>query len=209
MGKRFQSVSEMAADLMGDETIKERLEEQFARRSLAKMLFQIRCARGVTQQELAKEMGVTQGKISKLEHSDLETIKISDIAAYTEGLGIHYSIVFHTSSLAEPADRVKMFAHLLKQEFDAIAELAGDDSALVDATADFIGDQLVTIARAMSDTISKLPDPKKQTARVLERVFASVDPLPPHEEDEAEESRPQPQKTGRSSSRKQEGVATG
>ena len=206
MGKRFQSVSEMAADLTDDKTIEERLKEQFARRALAKMLFRLRCTRGVTQQELAEEMGVTQGKISRLEHSDLETIKIGDIAAYTEGLGIDFLIVFHTS-LAEPADRVKMFAHFLKREFDAIAELVGDDSTLVDATADFIGDQLVTIAKAMGDTISKLPDPKKQTARVLERVLASVDLLPPHEEDEAEES--EPRKTGRSLSRKQEGVAAG
>lgn len=54
-------------------------------------LFELRQGEAITQAELAGRLDVTQGAISKLEHS--EDVRVSTLRQYLEGLGARLELV--------------------------------------------------------------------------------------------------------------------
>lgn len=70
-------------DERGVATHRERLEgELFAHR-----LAEIRKAHSLTQQDVARAMGVTQSRVSRIESGDIARSELSTLAAYVRALG--------------------------------------------------------------------------------------------------------------------------
>lgn len=57
-------------------------------------LRELREKRGLTQSVLAKEIGVSQRQISKIENGHLDTMQVSTISKYLEALGGRLSLDF-------------------------------------------------------------------------------------------------------------------
>lgn len=55
--------------------------------SRAYKLRELREAKGLTQNELAERIGVSQRQVSKIEHGDLDSTKIGTIRSYLEAVG--------------------------------------------------------------------------------------------------------------------------
>lgn len=51
---------------------------------------------GLTQQQLADRIGVSQRQVSKREHGDLENAKVGTIRAYLEAVGVGLSLEYVT-----------------------------------------------------------------------------------------------------------------
>ena len=56
-------------------------------------LREIRKSLGVTQVEMAKRLGVTQNRISRIERGDTEHIQIDTVRRYVEALGGRFNTV--------------------------------------------------------------------------------------------------------------------
>ena len=56
-------------------------------------LAQMRKQRGLTQAEVAQAMGVSQARVSKMEHGDVEKMQVESIAAYVTAIGGHLRLV--------------------------------------------------------------------------------------------------------------------
>ncbi len=83
--------SELREQLMAEPDAAEKLAD--ARREILEeiRLFELRQGEAITQAELAGRLDVTQGAISKLEHS--EDVRVSTLRQYLEGLGARLELV--------------------------------------------------------------------------------------------------------------------
>jgi transcriptional regulator with XRE-family HTH domain len=55
----------------------------------------MRKQRGMTQVEVARAMGVSQVRVSRMEHGDIERMPVESIAAYVAAIGGHLRLVAH------------------------------------------------------------------------------------------------------------------
>lgn len=94
MGKPYKNVEEL---LRGEYPDEPELVESFVKtdekEQLANTLWMMRTRRGVTQEEVAKRMGITQSAVAKLEDRG-DSVKMSDVASYAEALGYAVQIKF-------------------------------------------------------------------------------------------------------------------
>ncbi len=62
-------------------------------RDIGYHLAQMRKQRGITQAEVARAMGVSQARVSRMEHGDIERMQVESIAAYVAAIGGHLRLV--------------------------------------------------------------------------------------------------------------------
>ena len=166
MGKRYDSVPELVRDLTDDEVFLENLEEGISRKAVAKKLFSMRCADGVTQKEMAERLGCTQSKISKIENADSGSIKLGDLIAYAHALDLQLSIAFHEGRTA--VECVKFHAFQIKKHLDYLAKLADRDDKILEGVSDFYAETLYNFLRLFEKSVSQLPMPEQTGKSVLE-----------------------------------------
>ena len=68
---------------------REALENQIA----GYRLVELRKARGLTQQQVATTMGISQRRVSAIERGDIDRSELTTLRAYIEALGGHIHIV--------------------------------------------------------------------------------------------------------------------
>jgi predicted XRE-type DNA-binding protein len=56
-------------------------------------LAQMRKQRGLTQAQVAQAMGVSQARVSRMEHGDVERMQVESIAAYVSAIDGHLRLV--------------------------------------------------------------------------------------------------------------------
>jgi DNA-binding transcriptional regulator YiaG len=83
--------SELRKDVVARPGAKERLATKRAATLEEIRLYELRHAEAVSQAELAGRLDVTQGAISKLEHSD--DVRVSTLRQYLEALGARLELV--------------------------------------------------------------------------------------------------------------------
>ncbi len=86
-----KNFSELRAEVEARPGATERLAELRAETLKEMRLYELRRAEAVSQAVLAGRLEVTQGAISKLEHSD--DVRVSTLRQYLEGLGARLELV--------------------------------------------------------------------------------------------------------------------
>ena len=90
--KRYKSVVEMTRDLSDDPSFADELERTISGRRLVKTLLGFRAAQGLSQQDIADKLGRSQSRVSKFEASADDALRMGDLRAYAEALGLDVSI---------------------------------------------------------------------------------------------------------------------
>jgi len=62
-------------------------------RDIGYHLVQMRRQQGMTQAQVASAMGVSQARVSRMEHGDVEKMQVESIAAYVAAIGGHLRLV--------------------------------------------------------------------------------------------------------------------
>jgi predicted XRE-type DNA-binding protein len=62
-------------------------------RDIGYHLAQMRKQRGLTQADVARAMGVSQARVSRMEHGDVEKMQVESVAAYVAAIGGHLRLV--------------------------------------------------------------------------------------------------------------------
>ena len=86
--KQYKSVAEMARRLARDKAFSDKLEKRIADRKIVKQLVALRSAKSLSQAEIAKAMGCTQSRISKLESGVDSDLRLGDLENYLDALGL-------------------------------------------------------------------------------------------------------------------------
>ncbi len=127
MEKRYASVSEMVRDTVPDRTFHDELEGHLADYNVSRALCTLRCSRDLTQAELAQRAGCTQNKISRIENSRNDRLKLEDLAIYARAFNMQVSIDFAEESTA--ADAIGRLARQVRNSLDEVADSVQNEKA--------------------------------------------------------------------------------
>lgn len=178
MGKRFKSVRDMVHKL-SDQKYAQEFDEYSDRTRLSRILFALRNRKQVTQKDLAEKIGVSQGKISKLEHAEIQDIKMGDLLNYLNALGLSLSIWIHEKDNA--VENIKYHAFEIQRHLDSLAEIAKKDEEIFEKVAAFYGEYFGNIFNLFTQRASKLPQPQaafEAIAKFFDEVLLPLSEFP-------------------------------
>ncbi len=127
MEKRVSPVLEMARHTVPDENFQNRSDGHPADYGVSRSLTALRCSHDVTQAELAERAGCTQSKISRIENSPNDRLKLEDLAMYARAFNVRVSIGFEQELPA--ADVIGGLARQIRNSLDDVAEKAQNEGA--------------------------------------------------------------------------------
>ncbi|NTV66875.1 MAG: transcriptional regulator [Chlorobaculum sp.] len=159
MGKqRFSSAAEAFASIVGDDTVKDAIQKAVGKTQLTDTLVRMRMQKGVSQKRLAELMQCTPSKISRLESSTDDTLKLSDIREYVRALNIDMSIVFENNDLPT-ADQIRQHVFSIHEKLESLVKIAKEvdgDSEIIGKINQFYGEVLLNFLVKFESSHSKL-----------------------------------------------------
>lgn len=144
--------------------------------SLVHQLAKLRHAANLTQEEMAKKLGVTQSAISKLEGGNDEDLTIGQIKKYAEAAQERISIVF--GKPINHVEAVKTHALGIRHHLSTLASLAHGDAAMEEAIQKFFGEAFFNILAILSKCQQQMPSNAKVEVR-MELLHGDPSPRPP------------------------------
>jgi transcriptional regulator with XRE-family HTH domain len=133
----------------------ERLAERLRRRAIVNHLVALRGARGFSQVDIARKLGCTQSKVSKLENSNDEDMKLGDLRAYAAAIGLDIGVLFAQKGMG-CVGRIKAHACLIRAELDRMVEMARGDHAMSSGVANFHGEAAVNILNFIRGSLEQM-----------------------------------------------------
>lgn len=158
MEKKFTSSSDAAAYLADDAAVKQKVDAEISASTLVSAMIRMRVGKGISQSEIAKAMGCTPSKISKLEAGNDSVLKWGDVCAYLSAIGMNLSLMFDDSSLPA-AERIKQCVfrtHELLEDLAKLAEEVGDDTEITQKIYQFYGEVLFNFVTRFGDSYKRL-----------------------------------------------------
>ena len=128
MEKRCASLLDLERDSLTDGTFHDESEGHPADNSVSRALSTLRCSRKLTQEELAKRAGCTQSKISRIENSGNDRLKLDDLTMYARAFNLQVSIDFAPESSS--AGAIPRLARRIRTGLDDVAEKVRYEGAM-------------------------------------------------------------------------------
>lgn len=154
-GRRYASVS----DMIRGENIAPEVHQKFADlvsgTDLARQLAEIRQLAGLTQEEMAQQLGCTQGAVSKLESSRDEDLTLGIVSQYAKITGQRVGLVFGPST--SHVESVKGHALCIKEHLSALATLAHKSKEMETPIRAFFGEAFFNILDILSTCQDEMP----------------------------------------------------
>jgi transcriptional regulator with XRE-family HTH domain len=154
-GKRFSSVDEYLSKQGTTDEVSSQVSELARATQLVDMLVESRRDCGMTQQQVAKKLGVTQGAISKLESSTDAELSVNDLKRYAQALQQRY--VLTVGKPMNHVEAVKWHAFRIKEHLSALAALAHKDEEMDPAIQAFFGEAFFNILSILEKCQDELP----------------------------------------------------
>jgi transcriptional regulator with XRE-family HTH domain len=117
--------------------VQEKATSLIAESRIATQLAQWRHRSGITQEQMAKALNVTQSAISKLESGSDKNITLCQISEYARVTGDRMSLLI--GKPFSDMEAVKLHADSLKNRLERLAELANQNASLQSEIKGFIG----------------------------------------------------------------------
>ena len=176
-GRKYASV----ADMLNGEAVSQAAKDKYAQfkgeTAVALQLAKLRQHAGITQEEMSKHLGVTQGTISKLEAGPDSEITLREIREYArvtdQRIGVHFGKpLTHTEA-------IKRHAHGLKERLEALAEIANQNDELQKEIKGFFGEAFFNLFNIIASCNDKLPCGDNEDVEIrIEIVKGNRAPLP-------------------------------
>jgi len=176
MGKRYDSVSSLIKDLSKNEKVKESAIREIKRTALAKFLFFLRCEHKLTQKEIAKKIGCSQSRISKIESSCDRDITIQDLLDYGKALDLQLELGYRNKNV-KIADLVKYHMFRIKDYLSKLADMAKGDEAIAKGVIKFVESAMGVFNEAVMENMLKLDFAKKKTVRESKEAIHISTPI--------------------------------
>ena len=154
--RQYTRVSELVHDMAPDPEFGAAFDQRVARRRLIKELLAMRAVKGLSQQDIAGKLDCTQSRISKLESSTDDDIRLGDLRAYAEAVGCGLMVGAVPRDL-KPVDKVKGHVFAIKKHTDDLAKLARSDEKIAEGVARFFFELVVNFSRLVGDSVKQLP----------------------------------------------------
>ncbi len=161
---RFNSVSKMLHETSEDADLVTEVERRISERQLVKHLIAHRVKNDMSQQDVAQSFGCTQSRISKLESSSDDDVRLGDLEAYAQAIGLQLRLVLAPRNQTV-VDEVKYHAFRIKHLLQALVNLTDDDDTIADGISKFVCIETpMNLLKIVVDTAKHIPQ------QVLERL---------------------------------------
>ena len=171
-GRRYRNARELIkGERLSDEVVKE-FEEIRAATRLSRQLAAIRLKAGLTQQEMAERLGVSQGCISKWESEEDDALEVRVLKLYAEVTGEKIALMIGRPM--SHVEAIKSHAFAMRARLRALAALAHQDEELECRIQAFFGEAFFNILHILGQAQQEMP---KSDAIELRIETTSSDPV--------------------------------
>jgi transcriptional regulator with XRE-family HTH domain len=178
------TIAEIAAHFSKDkQKTKLAVEKEIRESTVVTLLIKIRHDRGMTQTDVAKQMGCHVSKVSRIESGTDAQLNLVDLSRYSAAIGVRSTFLFEPDDMHSSL-LIKHYVFGIKARLEHLAEIArgseeGDEVSK--KIQIFFGEVLINFLKGFGDVFSTLPQyEKKGKARKSKTVSvknSAVKPL--------------------------------
>ena len=121
-GRKYASIDSLMNGEAVSQEVKAKVASLKEETKIVLQLAKLRQAAGITQEDMAKHLNVTQSAISKLESSPDEDVTLREIREYARVTGQRIAVMF--GKPFTHVEAVKLHACAIKDRLEALAEIA-------------------------------------------------------------------------------------
>lgn len=154
-GTKYPSVTALMQGEQMPKEVQEKVGNLINESRIATKMAQLRHLSGITQEQMAKALGVNQPAISKLEAGKDDNITLHQIKQYAQITGQRISLWF--GAPLSPTEVVRNHAEGLKFGLDRLSEMACQNESLQSEIKGFMGNTFYSLFNIISLCNSKLP----------------------------------------------------
>lgn len=155
-GRKYSSVTELMRGEGVPQEIQDGVKKLEEETRVVDHLARLRQAAGLTQEEMAKAMGVTQSAVSKLEGGKDEDLTLGEIQAYARATDQRIGLV--VGKPLTHVQAVKCHAFSIKRRLEMLAEIANRHDDLEKDIQAFFGEAFFNILNILAECGDKLPE---------------------------------------------------
>lgn len=161
---RFKSVLEMIQETSEDASLVKDVERRILERQLVKHLIAHRVKNNMSQQDVAERFECTQSRISKLESSSDDDVRLGDLEKYAEAVGLELRMVLAPQSRTV-VDEIKYHAFRIECLLQRLVNMTESDAEIADGISKFVCVETpLNLLKIVVDTAKRIPQ------QVLERL---------------------------------------
>lgn len=165
--REYSSVAEMLDSTLEDTGIADEVKKAIQQRNITQQLKRMRIRAGLSQMDMAEKLECNQSRVSKLENADDASLRLGELAAYTQALGWTVKIEFQPGEQTI-MDRVKHHVLATHKYLDELATLALKDEEIANGVAKSFAEVLFDQLRLLQLAVSKMPHNPKTRKPYLE-----------------------------------------
>lgn len=165
----FETIAEMIRATTDDDSFARDLEKRIHDRRILKELAVRRVGRGLSQGDIAKLLGCTQSRISKLESMSDSDLTIGDLAKYANVFGLRLNILLIPTNTT-PISRVRMLAVELREELKHLTALAKKNQELGKVITTIFSETFPGFIRTLQGLAKKVPQVPDEQPPVSFRI---------------------------------------
>lgn len=154
-GRKYATMKALLGGESVSQAVRDKYMEYAAETVVALQLSKLRQAAGITQEEMSKHLGVTQGTISKLETGPDKDITLHEIREYARVTDQRIGVMF--GKKLSHTEAIKIHARGLKDRLDALAEIANQNDELQREIKGFFGEAFFNLFNILASCSDKLP----------------------------------------------------
>jgi transcriptional regulator with XRE-family HTH domain len=164
--KRFNSIDDLLADVSESPELNKKAQERISNRQLSKTLFALRCRCNFSQADLAKKIGCSQGRISKIEHSKDDKLTLKDIVDYCKATNNKIEIGFLPQN-KNMVERVKYHYFIMKNILDEMYEISKGDEQFSQKVHQFTSEASLNVLHGLAECLSRFK-PSAESKEIIQ-----------------------------------------
>lgn len=154
-GRKYGSVADLMRGEGVSQEVRDNAKELENETRVVDYLARLRQAAGITQEELAKFLGVTQSAISKLESGTDAEVTLGEIRGYSRATEQRIGLMF--GKPLTHVESVKCHALAIKHNLECLAQIANRRDELEKDIQGFFGEAFFNILTILAECGDKLP----------------------------------------------------
>lgn len=155
-GRRYRSVAELLGGEAVSQEVRHKVHLAESETRVVLQLAKLRQIAGLTQEEMARHLNVSQSAISKLESGSDNDLKLGEIRAYVAATQQRVSIL-----LGKPfthVEAIKLHALAIKARLEKLADLANQNEEMEKDIKAFFGEAFFNLLNILSSCSQQLPN---------------------------------------------------
>lgn len=144
MNSKFDTAADIAGFLVDRSDVQRDVKREVQQSAIITALMRLRLKKGITQTQVAEQLGCDPSKVSKLESGNDLALRVADVLGYLRAVGASMSLLVHDEELPA-AERIKQYVFAIHDQLEKLAVIAKDecdDQQLVEKIHLFYGEVL-------------------------------------------------------------------